>query len=103
MTQSITQLIERLEKAEAGSRELDGAMVDAVPHGGPFEVTRSLDAAIALVQRKGAKWGRSPLTGRMIVDARGAGGNQDFSDNPDPALALCTALLKALQAKEVGQ
>lgn len=121
-----SDLIARLEKAEAGSRELDAEIATAVlgwkwiaveqvwelPAGsswpqsrsrwGVTAYTTSLDAIVALIGEKlpGMDWtvsstGEVYLVGPNIV-------NDWFEANgaKTPALALCSSLLRALQAKE---
>lgn len=119
-------LIERLERAEAGDRNLDAdisiAVFDSqvkrerqmlpsfVHHMGdgywspipPY--TTSLDAIVALIGEK------SPLRGPIHLDIAGSGfcaleptdpcGDPVTAFGNTPALALCIALLRALQSKE---
>lgn len=125
----MTDLIKRLESAEAGSRELDAEMYLRFGWSGnaPHEValntsaewldfhgwnvTADLSAAIALVERvlpghsfmfsrssdgsNFAEFGRGP-DGVLIEDAMCDG---DITPVTLP-LAICIALLKALEAKE---
>ena len=110
-----SDLIARLEKAEAGSRLLDEEMLEAmfddtspniVASIPPY--TASLDAITALigdmfgaawrVQRIGMSNSETPPAW-ATVGATGAG-EQAWANTPP--LALCAALLRALQAKEGG-
>lgn len=122
----MSALIVRLEAAEAGSRELDAAISDeldpiANQHDGypgrwPFAegsplslrtpaVTTSLEAALALAERvlPGWAWGVSNVPGLIsdgiLYQPDGLGG---FSTSvrvghKTPALALCLAILRAIQ------
>lgn len=121
------KLIERLEKAEAGSRELDALV--AVASGLATEinpknpervryigehsdfylaatpVTRSLDAAVALVERlkPGQEWSigsNQPDIGEPWARIRTAPLRSLEESAATPALALCLALLKALEARD---
>jgi hypothetical protein len=115
----MTDLIKRLEEAEAGSRELDlrvferfdlvdgerwteadldYALTDPDKTINPPPLTTSLDAALALAERVLPGWGwsaggsRGEHYGRLDTpDGR------DFEEAyaPTPALALCAAILKA--------
>lgn len=144
-------LIERLESAEQGSRELDGAirmavwpgryeLIDVPPdcdgenagkiwapkgllksgwqfppkgrmdlysfvnHSHPSEYyTTDLSAAVALVERALPGWNWSVESARRLCGANVWGFDSDRADAilaQTPALALCTALLKALKTKE---
>ena len=100
---SITSLIEKLEGAEVGSRELDCAIWTATggwDHvGRPPTFSTSLDVALALAERV--------LPGaRMMVerfhDGKGwamvqcaPGSAKIMTDGNTPALALCAAILRA--------
>jgi hypothetical protein len=144
---NLNDLIERLEKAEAGSRELDadifrslGYKVKMLGHKGPLAgrflayppdgpdrceparlaVTSSLDAAIALVERVLPGWSIELISSHnpkswvsfvapparrdpehSISDAWRAGISKLRATRaPTAPIALCIALLKALQAKE---
>ena len=91
-------LIERLEAAEVGSRELDVEMWEAtrgwngVNH--PPCFTTSLDAALALAERLN-------LNGPLVIHRNGPAEwgvtyvDDDTVYAPTPALALCIAILKA--------
>lgn len=121
-----SELIERLEKASEGSRELDADLIDTlfccqikrerqilpsyVWHTGDGEwkliphLTTSLDAIVSLIEEK------SPLRGPVSLLMAGSGqcaiddadtcgrGVQAFGNTP--ALACCIALLRALQASQ---
>lgn len=110
-------LIDKLEKAEAGSASLDLALSKAAePYGMHLAAmvlaskpTTSLDAAIALVERvlPGVGWevitgsrcpGEACFWARVFADGKVS--NKTQSHALTPSLALCTALLKALHAKE---
>lgn len=113
-------LIERLEAAEVGSRELDAAIWYALIEtcgGKPDkdmigrwpDYTTSLDAALALAERVLPGWhweldnvGGSPYAanltnpvGRFLI----CGDTEVYSTAPTPALALCIAILKAKETK----
>lgn len=98
-------LIERLEKATEGSRELDGLILASLP--APFAApgrcqmriaahwTTSLDAALKLVP-EGREWSvmLDDLGYRAVVyDANNAQG--EVFEGATPALALTIAALKA--------
>lgn len=107
-------LIERLEGAEAGSRELDEALCEALSiifarfawdngtnSSTCAPVTTSVDAALALAERvlPGSRWecGVNSYEGAWAVvyaDLVGTGGCSST-----PALALCIAILKAKETK----
>ncbi len=102
--QTITSLIEKLEGAGVGSRELDCAIWTAT--GGWDHVERpptfstSLDAALALVERvlPGWVWNMGndlPCWVHLWIDDRNYDGNPIKSDAATPALALCAAILRA--------
>lgn len=121
---SITSLIEKLEGAEVGSRELNAKVCDATnPHdSGPYvhapsmmrafgyasEVTTSLDAALALAERVLPGWRMHFLQDqdgiyqtdntatRWAVGIRKKRGPGNVqSKAATPALALCAAILRA--------
>lgn len=103
-------LIERLEAATEGSRELDAEIAshygglsgmsyetwEAVEAHAPHYTT-SLDAAIQLV-REGCAWGVEVRFGRLGSRAW-VKPDLPFSEGNTPALALCIA---ALRAREDG-
>lgn len=121
-------LIERLEKAESGSRDFDADMSivifdsqvkrerqilqSFVHHMGDGDwsvipaYTTSLDAIVALIGE------RSPLRGPIALEMAGSGFCAIESTEPcqdpvtawgnTPALAACIALLRAIQTKESG-
>lgn len=121
MTTPSETLIRRLEDAEVGSFDLDKALLahfgftwrgmaywNAAGEiwSGPRALTRSIDAALALVERvlPGSKPG-------VMVEERigervqwGAWVSADLSERPtfawSPALALCIAMLKALEPQD---
>jgi len=113
----LLNLIDKLEKAEAGSRELDNDIWEALdlgvvqhPWGKEYtyarHVTTSLDAAIALVDRvfrNNQKVIRTFPDGTNDVVMWNHEVGTDTVAGATVALSLCTALLKALQAKEAGQ
>lgn len=99
-------MIEKLEGAAEGSRELDLAVYDAFGmfDDGPVDlppVTTSIDAALALIERKlpGERW-------EMWRSRAGdVGVNLDDRDTAFAAslpLALCIALLQALTPQVEG-
>lgn len=124
---TLSPLIEKLKAAEAGSRELDAEIAKALgqPHGMREEVdvesrtiiewdctgryTTSLDAIVALVEEKlpGHHWSVSrqceypALAGRDHRFAAFVGnyGTPKRAEGPTPALALCIALLRAMEAR----
>lgn len=106
---SNAELIARLEKSESGSRLLDEAMFDAVRETDEPQIifdypayTTSLDAIVALIEEK--------VGGGYRIDASdGPQGRADawvwrkgtsmggfWGDAWSPPLALCIALLRAL-------
>jgi hypothetical protein len=109
-------LIERLEAAEAGSRELDRAVWSALEFDHDGEPTKcpayttSLDAALALAERVLPGWG--------FVLSTGAAGQPAWAQAyPEPVdedicrdataagtrpLAVCLSILKATAAAETG-
>jgi hypothetical protein len=132
---SLEGLLKRVQEAQGPDRELDAAICKAVdpaswarfrnwaamPCGAPEEtverdaaryapeVTRSLDEALALVERgvlPGAKWSRNP-GGAMAVHVRTE--RLPFQRTywsggcATPALGLLSALLKALSAQHTRE
>ncbi len=132
---TIADLISMLEKAEAGSRELDAKIarifdlpackepdcspdvltriIDRVERGEWDQdssvsfYTTSLDAAVALVASQGFEWlKRSPSVfsvHRPLTEdqeARKEWGRHFEAVGATPAIALCLALLKALEARK---
>lgn len=118
-----TALVERLEAAEVGSRELDAAvcMETTHPYGfdhdyeiNAFPVTTSLDAALSLAERVLPGWwwtaGKCGLTCHASVgpdrafiaepdlSKYDAGFHADIPNPSTPALALCAAILRATGA-----
>lgn len=116
-------LIERLEKAMEGSRELDEAVAVAVGVPATMTVgddliverryvpmrcrpyTTSLDAALPLVPDGWAiQMAVCPENGAVVRTywgpIREKSGGEVRARSTTPALALCTAALKARQAKE---
>ena len=117
----MTDLIKRMEEAEAGSRELDAAIADLfnpVPdqydgfagrwpfvEGSPFSdqtppVTTSLDAALALAERVLPGWcwmieRHKNGTATAGLHEWNAYREADLFTANTPALALCAAILKA--------
>ena len=126
-----SELIERLEKAESGSRELDREMAELfgwqlkMPHGfwlapkgwkplSPMEglpyFTTSLDAIVSLIGEKlpGWTWAAGPRTygedwdlawARIYPHRSQADGTGNKYAKTVP-LALCIALLRAIQASQ---
>jgi len=111
-----TELVERLEVAEAGNGHLDvlihAALWPSDPSIGWNEqppVTTSLDAALALAERVLPGWEvgarvNQDQTATCYVSDGGPIGMSRFqqSEKPTPALALCIAILKATTASSVG-
>lgn len=120
---TIEALIEKLEAAEAGNRDLDGHINLALgiaertkrPYastiGGRFfateNYTTSIDAATALIANTlpksgygcGKRWDALDPTPDELAYSWIRVGSETYEvDAPTPALALCLALLKALQA-----
>jgi len=110
------ELIERLEKATEGSLELDKAILlsfgftwrgmnywhhdNSTMWRGPTFFTRSLDAAVALVERvlPGAEWevsntGRRPGATVISYERR----KREGAYASTPAIALCIAILRAAE------
>lgn len=89
-------LIRRLELATEGSIELDEAVADALGGEGALGATNSLDIALALVERvlPGCSWRVQKDFGGFIVAVRN-GIHEVEVEADTPALALCTALLRA--------
>jgi hypothetical protein len=128
----MTDLIKRLEEAEAGSRELDAAIADLfnpVPdqydgfagrwpfvEGSPFSdqtppVTTSLDAALALAERVLPGWGWEISHDDCNGNYYAWVGKDFYLHGPQehlrgiqesPALALCIAVLKATDTGREG-
>ncbi|WP_295196491.1 hypothetical protein [uncultured Brevundimonas sp.] len=107
MDQTITSLIEKLEGAEVGSRDLDCAVarVFGCYRGFASEhLTTSLDAALALAERVltlGA-WdvgytynSDRPHYARLVIVRDDEGQPEIYGRSATPALALCAALLRA--------
>lgn len=118
MPETITSLIEKLEGAEIGSRELD---YQVFLHTAPMEVasrwsptdrmtffTTSLDAALALAERVLPEWRMHCLQDQKgiyqtdntatrwavgISEMRGPGNVLSYA--PTPSLAVCASILKA--------
>lgn len=123
-----TELIARLEAAEVGARELDAmiwdieddrprwsvgddfpiykqAPEDNVAFEGPPSYTTSIDSALALASRVITNLGPIDLT--IMGSAEVSIHSNDPCDNPlasafgkSPALAICIAILRALDAQE---
>jgi hypothetical protein len=106
----MTDLIKRLEEAEAGSRGLDWEIDRLFPSLGtppayewPVELipafSRSLDAALALAERVLPGWTRGvdeQNNGRWKAGVFDRASLAHFAtEAPTPALALCIAVLKA--------
>lgn len=106
MTQH-AELIARLEAAEVGSRELDVCMWEVSDgwqnvHRPPC-VTTSLDAALAMAERvlPGCRCiAERDHDGTGWACVRASEDSERFmTDAATPALALCIAILRALDAK----
>lgn len=108
MPETITSLIEKLEGAEAGSKELDGYVLFKLDYDQSEStppITTSLDAALALAERVlpdeiwecefGPSSSRAELKNpRFIIEASAR----------TPALALCAAILRAQsEARATGE
>jgi hypothetical protein len=103
--QTITSLIEKLEGAEVGSRELDCAIWTATggwDHvGRPPTFSTSLDAALALAERMLPGWDWQIVKGSeeeayVALQPHGAAFGHEVQA-ATPALALCAAILRAKQ------
>jgi hypothetical protein len=107
----LSELRERLENAEKPSRDLDVQIYRAIVLQNNYAVdfkafTKSLDAAIALVERAlpGWEWDigtyadchRKGYFASLVEDGFEEDGEQVFGATP--ALALCVALLKELES-----
>jgi hypothetical protein len=99
------ELIARLEAAEMGGDDLDDAVSDAAGVTLSYSWTTSLDCALALaervlplgswrIEREGAVF-----WAKIWWDREGKAGHK-YADAKTPALALCIAILKALEAKQ---
>lgn len=119
------KLVERLEKATGGDREIDLDLM-VILHGGPREryltdelgrlefghqwkFTASLDAALALVERVLPGWRPAfaqKENGDWVASIYSAARlgiiPHQIGDSPTPALALCLAALKALAQGNEG-
>lgn len=112
----LAELIERLEKADEGSLELDKAILmsfgftwrgmnywhhdDRTMWRGPTNLTRSIDAAVALAERVLSDAGWSVAMNRIdrrYVGRIWSGEIDDGKANAGatPAIALCIAILRA--------
>ena len=145
----LSELISSLEAASEGSRELD-ALVFCAAHGHAFErwselretgfiyrrpsgvsvcslgedekpYTTSIDAAVALIERKLPGWTLANLSQeddktwfaelregfltsyRRVIHSSSEPGRLPSARPPTPALALCIALLRALRALQDQQ
>lgn len=106
----MSNLTQRLEAATCGERELDAELAFRFMPGfvrgrsndaayAP-SFTTSLDAALALVERclPGWRWAVGVYgTGYQAALDSGGVFNQFHSEAPTPALALCLALIRALE------
>jgi len=126
---ALSELLERIEKAEGGSPDLDYAVCNALGYTSPparpyrCDVTRSIDSAVALVEWKLPGWmwlhtatndGRSatslddwrvvlfPFSERQaaIKDRRGMNFDTVKSKAATMPLALLSALLRSLIDRE---
>lgn len=102
-------LIEKLEQADGPSRELDAAIFEQVVKANRIALdfsayTSSLDAAVALVERvlPRHRWVIANRTGPKVGGSASVYRDDSLktAEAPTPALALCIALLKALEARE---
>ena len=121
----VTGLVERLEKATGGDREIDLDLM-VILHGGPREryltdelgrlefghqwkFTASIDAALSLVERVLPMWdiclsrvkGDEAATWNAVVGEPDSFSGSEAT-SPTPALALCLAALKALAQGNEG-
>lgn len=100
---SITSLIEKLEGADVGSRELDCAVarvLDCYKGFATEHLTTSLDAALALAERVLPKLARMEIKtyaqGKFHHCTIETDDDEFDSDNcRTPALALCASILRA--------
>lgn len=113
-----TDLIRRLEEAEAGGRALDADVFAALGFtydhgpadvwrdagGDPFyfdHITTSIDAALALAERVLGEKNALHLMADML-SYEAATTDFDLASLRDLPRLLCIALLRALQSKEAG-
>ena len=87
-------LIERLESATEGSRELDIAIADALDVERRY-FTRSLDAALSLVPEGWSVWGMDYLQGKYGWWVGKSGPVNVQGRHIDIKMALCIAALRA--------
>jgi hypothetical protein len=114
--EELEALLERLEGATEGSRELSDAVLEAtnpyrsgpyanfkaaaVAFGWDVHVSTSIDAAVALIGRVLPGWGAIIYTSAPYARVRNPATAADFGASaPAPALALCIALVKAKLAE----
>lgn len=112
-----SELVERLEAASAGSRELDIslAMETTYPYG--FDSEREIDAyphpttclgdALALAERVLPGWcwlveRHKDGSASVTLDEWSAYSSGPFVQGATPALAVCIAILRATTASSVG-
>ena len=104
--QTITSLIEKLEGAEVGSRELDAYVLFRLDYDQSEStppVTTSLDAALALAERV-LPYAEVIAVSRTKSGGWGAGINGYVVYAATPALALCAAILRAQsEARPTGE
>jgi hypothetical protein len=116
----LSNLISRLEAAQSGGAGLDHAVHEAAEPAlfapgwkwsteCPLPVTTSLDAALTLCERvlPGAScvgFDRTPQGSTAYVSRNNVADGHWLveAEAPTPALALCLALLRALEAKADG-
>lgn len=119
---TIEALIEKLSAATGPDRDIDGALVEVFATHPPLwkrkrgstsewgndhplsswdapRYTASLDAALALVEKKLPGWDWE-VHNNGLARLLSPEGNSIYANAPTPALALCLALLRALQAME---
>lgn len=99
-TSMTSDLIERLERATAGNRELDKLIAEFVGHTfGVPEYTTSIDAALTLVDGFWAvgKQEFEPFARILVPNEHGdfIGQRNIEATGATPALALCIAALRA--------
>lgn len=101
------ELIARLEAAEVGSDDLTIDVLEAAGETWSrlayYQVSKSLDAALALAERVIA-WGHPAIWCEDMFEDGTCVWAADVNDrtcySKTPATALCAAILKALEAKQ---
>lgn len=103
----LSNLIERLERATAGDRELDAELEAALRdetqgYRYPAKFTTSVDFALALIARMLPEERLWLQNLEQSTDWMMTIGERDSVFAPTPALALCLALTRAVRGNEDG-